>query len=330
MNQLGNKEYPHSVLPSTKDRIKGNYYVYKNESCYWNGSRLINEKQRQYYEQYRKDNKEKLKERNKQYRKDNKEKIKEYKKKWRENNKDKIKERNKKKYENNKERYKERYKKYYVKKPKLILTEEEKRERNRRYAAKYRKNNKEKIAKKQKEYLKKRDKTYARNYYKNNEKHKKYCREYCKNNKNKFKEYKKIQYKNNPSFRLLNNLRSRLASTLRRQNAPKNNRTMDYTNCTVKFLYEYLEYQFTDGMNWKNMGTREDGTPGWDIDHRRPCASFDLNNEEEKYMCFHWTNLQPMWHEDNLRKSDEYDPKSFRYKWINKEIGWVGIKVYQS
>ena len=105
---------------------------------------------------------------------------------------------------------------------------------------------------------------------------------------------------------------------------------MDYTNCTVKFLYEYLEYQFTDGMNWKNMGTREDGTPGWDIDHRRPCASFDLNNEEEKYMCFHWTNLQPMWHEDNLRKSDEYDPKSFRYKWINKEIGWVGIKVYQS
>ena len=105
---------------------------------------------------------------------------------------------------------------------------------------------------------------------------------------------------------------------------------MDYTNCTVKFLYEYLEYQFTDGMNWKNMGTREDGTPGWDIDHRRPCASFDLNNEEEKYMCFHWTNLKPMWHEDNQRKSYEYDSKSFRYKWINKEIGWVGIKVYQS
>jgi hypothetical protein len=166
--------------------------------------------------------------------------------------------------------------------------------------------------------------------YKKSEKGKGTIRKYNKHTKEKINERRKIKLKNNPSFRLANNLRCRLGSSLRRQNAPKNNRTMDYTNCTVKFLYEYLEYQFTDGMNWKNMGTRENGSAGWDIDHRRPCASFDLNNEEEKYMCFHWTNLQPMWHEDNLRKSDEYDPKSFRYKWINKEIGWVGIKVYQS
>ena len=26
-------------------------------------------------------------------------------------------------------------------------------------------------------------------------------------------------------------------------------------------------------------------------DHRRPCDSFDLNDEEQKYMCFHWTNF---------------------------------------
>ena len=54
----------------------------------------------------------------------------------------------------------------------------------------------------------------------------------------------------------------------------------------------------------------------------------DLNDEEQKYMCFHWTNLQPMWGQENSEKSDNYDPKTFRYKWIDRETGWVGIPKY--
>ena len=87
-------------------------------------------------------------------------------------------------------------------------------------------------------------------------------------------------------------------------------------------------------MTWGNMGTRPDGTPGWDVDHRRSCASFDdlYNNEEQQSMCFHWTNLQPMWHEENIQKSDYYDEATFPYKWMGLEIGWVGrlIKTEQS
>jgi len=93
-----------------------------------------------------------------------------------------------------------------------------------------------------------------------------------------------------------------------------------------------LESQFEEGMSLENMGTKPDGTPGWDVDHRRPCASFDFENEEEQYMGFHWANLQPMWHEENIRKSAYYDEATFPYKWMGREIGWVGrrIKTEQS
>tara|TARA_B100001769_G_C21866013_1_gene468795 strand:- start:342 stop:707 length:366 start_codon:yes stop_codon:yes gene_type:complete len=117
---------------------------------------------------------------------------------------------------------------------------------------------------------------------------------------------------------------------LKAQNASKNQRTMEYVNCSVAHLHNHIESQFKDsGMNWDNMG-REDGEGGrgWEVDHRRPCASFDLNDEEQKYMCFHWTNLQPMWGQENNEKSYNYDPETFQYKWIDRETGWVGIPSY--
>ena len=35
-----------------------------------------------------------------------------------------------------------------------------------------------------------------------------------------------------------------------------------------------------------------------------PCASFDLTDPEQQRQCFHYTNLQPLWAADNIRKSD--------------------------
>ena len=126
------------------------------------------------------------------------------------------------------------------------------------------------------------------------------------------------------------NTRCRVRYALKAQNASKNQRTMEYVNCSVAHLYNHIESQFKDsGMNWDNMG-REDGEGGrgWEIDHRRPCASFDLSDEEQKYMCFHWTNLQPMWGLENNKKSNHYDSETFPYKWVDRETGWVGIPSY--
>ena len=68
--------------------------------------------------------------------------------------------------------------------------------------------------------------------------------------------------------------------------------------CSPQFLKEYLENQFTEGMSWDNHSQY-----GWHIDHIIPLSS--ANTEEEIYNLCHYTNLQPLWAEENLRKSDK-------------------------
>ena len=38
------------------------------------------------------------------------------------------------------------------------------------------------------------------------------------------------------------------------------------------------------------------------IDHKRPCASFDLTDPEQQRECFHWTNLQILDARTNIQK----------------------------
>ena len=66
---------------------------------------------------------------------------------------------------------------------------------------------------------------------------------------------------------------------------------------SVDELKKHIEKQFKPGMNWSNHSVR-----GFHIDHIIPCASFDLTKEEEQKKCFHYTNLQPLWAEENLSK----------------------------
>ena len=37
--------------------------------------------------------------------------------------------------------------------------------------------------------------------------------------------------------------------------------------------------------------------------HIEPCVNFDLSIPEEQTACFHYTNLQPLWAKENLRKN---------------------------
>jgi hypothetical protein len=60
---------------------------------------------------------------------------------------------------------------------------------------------------------------------------------------------------------------------------------------------EFLEKKFLPGMNWENYGE-------WHIDHIVPCSSFDLSKSEQQKICFNYSNLQPLWAADNIRKSD--------------------------
>lgn len=117
-----------------------------------------------------------------------------------------------------------------------------------------------------------------------------------------------------PEGYLLERLRGRIRSSLKTYSEKKEKHTIEYLGCDLKTFREYFEKMFQDGMSWENQGT-------WHIDHRRPCASFDLSKEEERVMCFHYTNLQPLWGEENISKNDSYDEKTFEYVWNGVE--WI-------
>jgi hypothetical protein len=71
-------------------------------------------------------------------------------------------------------------------------------------------------------------------------------------------------------------------------------------DCTDVELFWRFECLFKEGMHEGNYGTK------WEIDHIRPICSFDLTKEEDLRKCFHYTNLQPLWKEENWIKGTTY------------------------
>lgn len=67
-----------------------------------------------------------------------------------------------------------------------------------------------------------------------------------------------------------------------------------------------FKFYFGEGAHPPSPHLREcEG--GWEVDHIRPCASFDLTDTGQQKECFHWTNLQPLWELDNDRKDSWYN-----------------------
>lgn len=210
--------------------------------------------------------------------------------------------------------YQKEYRRKNAEKNKAYQKEyrEKHKEENKAYQKEYREEHKEENKAYQKEYReshKEENKAYQKEYYEEHkEERKAYTKSYGKNYREKNKEkliedkviYIRERKKIDPAFKLRENMRGRLNSALRCQNTSKNQRTMDLVGCTPEFLRSYLESLFTEGMTWDNYGPK-----GWHVDHILPCASFDLTKEEEQKKCFHYTNLQPLWWFDNLKKSDK-------------------------
>jgi hypothetical protein len=222
---------------------------------------------------------------------------------YRDNNTDKVKERSKKYYKNNIDKVKEIHKKYKENNYNEILVKQRKfREKNRKEINEklklWKSNNRERVLAQNKKYREK-----------NKEKVKEYRSKYrieniVKINDNRKKTqplinlYLKNKRDNDPVYRLIINMRSRLKSYLKIKNINKKNRTFDLVGCAPEFLKEHLERQFKDNMNWDNYGLY-----GWHIDHIIPLSS--AKTEEEIYKLCHYTNLQPLWAEENIKKSNK-------------------------
>jgi len=131
--------------------------------------------------------------------------------------------------------------------------------------------------------------------YSKTEKSKISKRKWRQNNKEWESNYRKNRCKNDIQFDLNVKIRRRISTALNRRNINKSDKTIKLLGCSYAFYKEYLESLFTPGMTWKNKNK-------WHIDHKIPISSFDLTKPEEQKACFHYTNTQPLWAKDNIKK----------------------------
>jgi hypothetical protein len=101
-----------------------------------------------------------------------------------------------------------------------------------------------------------------------------------------------------PLFRFACNMRKSVRKGLKGHS--KSKRTEAFLYCTFAEALGFLEKKFRPPMTRENMGKV------WEVDHIRPICSFDLSDPEQVKACFHYTNLQPLFIEENRSKGGRY------------------------
>lgn len=117
--------------------------------------------------------------------------------------------------------------------------------------------------------------------------------------------YQTARRKRDGRFRMLLTCRGRLRRAVRVKITRDKFRQL--TGCSPKVLQDWIEQQFQPEMTWDNYGL-------WEVDHIRPCSSFDMRIKSERLACFHYTNLQPLWRRANRQKSKWIPPQGMRVR----------------
>lgn len=120
---------------------------------------------------------------------------------------------------------------------------------------------------------------------------------------NRIKNGKESQYQLNRrkidvGFRIRQNFSARISNLIIKKS--KSQFTLNLLGCSIDFFKGYINNLFQLGMSWDNYGKN-----GWVIDHIIPCSYFDLTIKENQKICFNFRNLQPLWNEDNSKKSNK-------------------------
>jgi len=128
------------------------------------------------------------------------------------------------------------------------------------------------------------------------DKYKEYLKEYRKKNRKRLAKYDLNRYHTDIQRKIRHLIGSGIRKRLNGQ--IKKSKSIDYIGCSWDELKHHLESNFSDGMTWENLGKI------WHIDHIKPCAAFDFSDEIQIKQCFNFSNLQPLFVVDNLKKSD--------------------------
>lgn len=117
-------------------------------------------------------------------------------------------------------------------------------------------------------------------------------------NKERRAEYNKQRRQTDSIFKFRHNVRTLIANSFKRgtNQFRKNTKTETILGCTIEEFRIYIQSQFKKGMYFNNHGE-------WHLDHIIPLAS--ASTEEEIIKLNHYTNFQPLWAEENFKKSNK-------------------------
>jgi len=146
---------------------------------------------------------------------------------------------------------------------------------------------------KRKEYIKK----YKLEHPEYVENIRKGCTEWRKKNPKYITDWGTNKRKTDPQYAIKSVIYGSLHGRLRNG---KEEQAVWYLGCTWGEFVMHLENQFTEGMAWENRGVY-----GWHIDHIKPVNTFNLTDEEQIKQCWNFSNLRPLWWEDNLKRIKE-------------------------
>ena len=163
--------------------------------------------------------------------------------------------------------------------------------------------NKEKAKQYQKDWRENKP-NYPKQYYQENkEKYKQFFKQYKLDNPHYFKQWYLNRKQTNPIYGLRDAISSSIYISFKNQcngRYKKSKRTEEILGCMIEEFIQHLQSQFKEGMTLENHGQ---GKGKWNIDHIIPISS--AKTEEEIYKLNHYTNLQPLWYEDNMAKGNK-------------------------
>jgi hypothetical protein len=157
----------------------------------------------------------------------------------------------------------------------------------------WRLNNKEKDSYRKKEYYKANKDVIRKNY-----------KEYFQQNKSAIckqkVKYITLKLKEDNLYKFKHSTRNLIRGSFKRgkNNFNKEYKTEKILGCTIKEFRIYIENKFKESMCFDNHGQ-------WHLDHIIPLSI--ATTEEEIIKLNHYTNFQPLWAEENLKKGNTYE-----------------------
>jgi hypothetical protein len=107
----------------------------------------------------------------------------------------------------------------------------------------------------------------------------------------------KNKLQTDPLFKLRHNLKNLIRNSIKNTGFKKTTKTALILGCSVTEFKQHIERQFNEGMSWSNYGK-------WEYDHIKPVSW--AKTESEIIALNHYSNFQPLWREDNRKKSNKF------------------------